>query len=148
MTAGIRAARSADARRLGAILWDFVEGADWMPRRQSLAEDVGFCGRLIDRGLVTVAEADCRVAAFLAREDHLVRALYVAGGYRGRGLGKALLDEAKAACPDLDLWTFQRNTGAQRFYLREGFVEQDRTAGEGNSEGLPDIRYCWKRNAP
>ena len=35
------------------------------------------------------------------------------------------------------------NLAAQRFYLREGFVEKKRTDGQRNSEGLPDIEYHW-----
>ncbi len=43
----------------------------------------------------------------------------------------------------LDLWTFQSNIGAQRFYNRHGFLEVMRTDGAGNEERSPDIRYRW-----
>jgi hypothetical protein len=41
----------------------------------------------------------------------------------------------------LKLWTLQSNAGAQRFYLRHGFVEADRTDGADNEERAPDILY-------
>ena len=62
----------------------------------------------------------------------------------GPGLGTRLLDRAKAERPDgLDLWTFQANTGARRFYERHGFVEVARTDGD-NEEGAPDVRLAWR----
>jgi len=64
---------------------------------------------------------------------------------RGRSIGAALLQTAKEAQPDLTLWTFQANTGAQRFYLRHGFTEAARSDGARNDEKLPDIRYEWHR---
>jgi hypothetical protein len=37
----------------------------------------------------------------------------------------------------------QVSQGAQRFYLRHGFVEVERTDGAGNEEHAPDIQYGW-----
>ena len=44
----------------------------------------------------------------------------------------------------LELWTFQINATAQRFYERHGFVAVDRTDGSANEEREPDIRYRWR----
>ena len=73
-----------------------------------------------------------------------MHALYLLPEACGQGIGKALLDRAKGEAGPLELWTFQANTGAQRFYLREGFVEARRTDGAENDEGLPDIFYTWQ----
>ena len=43
----------------------------------------------------------------------------------------------------LTLWTFQANVAARAFYIREGFSEVETSAGEGNDEGLPDVRLDW-----
>jgi hypothetical protein len=49
---------------------------------------------------------------------------------------------------DLNLWTFQGNTRARRFYERHGFVGYEMTDGD-NEEGAPDIHYRWApRTAP
>ena len=70
--------------------------------------------------------------------------LYVDPAAQGRGIGAALLDLAKARNPGgLQLWTFQINAGARRFYAREGFVEVERTDGAANEEREPDIRLTW-----
>ncbi len=142
----IRAAQPLDAGRIGAILSGWVDQTPWMPRLHSRAEDVAHAADLIDRGWVRVA-AFGRVAGFLARDDRVIHALYLAPEARGQGIGKALVDDAKAQVPALTLWTFQNNTRARAFYEREGFAEAARTDGAGNDEGLPDIRYDWHREA-
>jgi GNAT superfamily N-acetyltransferase len=70
--------------------------------------------------------------------------LYVDPPTQGHGLGSRLVDLAKQCYPvGLQLWTFQINATAQRFYERHGFVVVDRTDGSGNEEREPDIRYRW-----
>ncbi len=84
------------------------------------------------------------VVAVLVMEDEWVDQLYVAPGHTGRGIGRRLLDVAKAERPGgLSLWAFQSNTGARRFYERHGFMEAERTDGADNEERSPDVRYVW-----
>ena len=55
--------------------------------------------------------------------DHL----FVHVDYQRALIGKKLLDDAKSRGPQgLTLYTFKRNTGAQQFYLSQGFVETAR----------------------
>ncbi len=69
--------------------------------------------------------------------------LYVDPAATGTGLGSRLVDLAKAANPKgLDLWTFQANTGARRFYERRGFIAGATTNGD-NEEAAPDVQYHW-----
>jgi ribosomal protein S18 acetylase RimI-like enzyme len=71
--------------------------------------------------------------------------LYVAPDRLGRGIGRRLLDIAKARSPDgLRLYTFQVNERARRFYERNGFVAVAFGDGSGNEEGQPDVRYVWQ----
>jgi GNAT superfamily N-acetyltransferase len=68
--------------------------------------------------------------------------------FTGRGLGPQLLNLAKDHNPDgLELWTFQANTGARRFYERHGFVTVGTTDAD-NDEGAPDVRYHWQALRP
>ena len=144
----LRPARPTDAGATGAILTAFNEDTPWMPKLHSGAETISFTGHLIERGWVDVAEAEGQVTGFLAREGEAIHALYIAPDAQGQGIGTALLQRAQAASPRLSLWTFQANTGAQRFYKRHGFAEVLRTSGTGNDEKLPDIRMFWQREAP
>nr|WP_136441041.1 GNAT family N-acetyltransferase [Pacificoceanicola onchidii] len=145
MTGHLRPGEPRDALRLGAILSGFTDETDWMPRLHSRAEDISHMGGLIDRGWVTVADRGDGPFGFLACDHKTIHALYVDPEQRGQGAGKALLDHAKESASLLELWTFQANTGAQRFYEREGFSEAERTDGATNDEKLPDIRYVWQR---
>lgn len=144
MTLILRHARSTDAGKAGDILHRFESETDWMPMLHTGAEAIAFCGRMIDRGWMIVAAEDGQVCGFLARDGAEICSLYIAPEAQGRGIGKVLLDAAKAVAPHLTLWTFQANEGAQRFYLREGFAETGRSDGSRNDEGLPDITYEWR----
>lgn len=140
----LRPARSTDAGKVGAILSEFIDTTDWMPRIHTRAEDVNFCAMMIDRGWVTVAEDDTP-RAFLAQDGNEVNCLYVANDAQGQGIGKALLDHAKTLTERLELWTFQANDCARKFYAREGFAEVELTDGQRNDEKLPDVFLVWER---
>ena len=147
MTA-LRAARPTDAGAVGTILSEFVDTTDWMPRLHSRAEDLAHAGAMIARGWVTVAERTGEVIGFAARDGDALNALYVRQAARGQGIGEALLNHAKKDTPVIELWTFQVNRAAQRFYRRHGFREVGCTDGNRNDEGLPDIQYKWTRKEP
>lgn len=141
----LRTAREMDAGAVGGILSEFIDTTPWMPRIHTRAEDVAHAARMINRGWVSLADQGGTVVGFMARNGDDIDALYVKADARGQGVGAALLNHAKEMSPRLELWTFQANDGAQRFYLRHGFVEERRTDGAGNDEGLPDIFYVWHR---
>ncbi|MEX0308502.1 MAG: N-acetyltransferase family protein [Ruegeria sp.] len=144
MTVTLRLARSTDAGTTGAILHGFAREHDWMPKLHSEAETIAFCGWMIDRDWVTVAELQGNVVGFLALSEVEIHSLYLAVPARGRGIGQLLLNHAKARRPELSLFAFQANDPARRFYERNGFAEVARSDGSGNDEKLPDIKYVWK----
>jgi GNAT superfamily N-acetyltransferase len=91
-----------------------------------------------------VAEDDGAIAGILVLDGDFVDQLYVEPGLTGRGIGTALLAVAKRERPGgLQLWTFQSNAGAQRFYERHGFVAMRRTDGRDNEERAPDVLYAY-----
>lgn len=141
----IDAARPLDAGAVGDILSEFIDTTPWMPRVHTRAEDLAHASRMIDLGWVQIARSGEAVLGFLALEGEQLNALYVAKSVRSRGIGMRLLEAAKSGLSRMTLWTFQKNEAAQRFYLRHGFGEVARTQGEGNDEGLPDIRFEWLR---
>lgn len=141
----LRPARSTDAGKVGGILSAFIDDTPWMPRVHTRAEDVGFAGHLIDKGWVTVAESAEHVTGFIACDGKMVQALYVTASARRNGVGSALLRYVQGQCEALTLWTFLANTEAQAFYADHGFVVAEETDGSGNDEGLPDLRFEWKR---
>jgi ribosomal protein S18 acetylase RimI-like enzyme len=92
-----------------------------------------------------VAESSQRaIVGMLVLDGDSIDQLYVQPDLTGRGIGATLILLAKHKRPaGLRLLTFASNEGAQRFYLRHGFREVERTDGTGNEEGAPDIECAW-----
>lgn len=143
----IRPAQPTDAGSVGAILSEFIDCTDWMPRLYSRAQELGFAGVMIDRGWVSVfVTQDRAIAGFLARDDSFIHALYVRRRWQGQGIGRALLDHAKDHAATLVLQTFQANAAAQQFYASQGFRVAGQGDGSQNDEGLPDLRLIWEKD--
>ena len=85
------------------------------------------------------------LSGIIAFRDSWVEQLYVLPIAQGRGVGAKLLDIAKRDCDRLELWTFQRNERARRFYVASGFTMVEQTDGSRNEENEPDVRYLWTR---
>ena len=92
-----------------------------------------------------VAVAGERVVGVMVLNDAFVSALYLEPEWRGRGIGDRFVALAKERRPaGLELWTFQVNAPAHRFYERHGFHAVERTDGRHNEEREPDVRYVWR----
>lgn len=85
------------------------------------------------------------MTGIIAFQTGWIDQLYVLPGAQGRGVGSELLQVAKQAFDRLQLWTFQRNVHAKRFYEARGFVLAEETDGARNEEKEPDARYVWAR---
>ena len=145
MTITLTAAKSGDARAIAAILSGWIDETEWVPRIHTHDEDRAHARLLLERTEVTVARARRHVVGFMALRDRSIHSLYLAPDIRGQGIGQHLVEGAKARHRRLDLWTFQANTPARRFYARQGFYEARLTNGEGNDEKLPDVQMVWAR---
>ena len=98
---------------------------------------------------VWVAEDERGIIGLLGLAPGWVDQLYVDPVAQGEGIGRRLLERAQAldTTGELQLWTFQANDRARRFYARNGFVEVESTDGAGNEERQPDVRLVWRRDA-
>lgn len=142
----LREARAADHDAV-AGLWHASAalpgvGPRVMPTRTALRERLD---RAVAEGCrLTVATEDSALLGFVAfRPDEAVLAeLFVRPDALGRGIGRALLDHAKAAMPGgFTLFTRASNHRARSFYKREGLVAL-REASHPRS-GDPVIHYGW-----
>jgi len=94
---------------------------------------------------VTVAEDESGIVAFLARKGEEDRLLYTRPDRIGMGAGTQLIDAGMASgIAALELWCFQANERARRFYEARGFRPIRFTDGADNEERMPDIRYRWE----
>jgi L-amino acid N-acyltransferase YncA len=98
---------------------------------------------------VWVADAAGGIVGLLVlRQPDWLEHLYIDESATGRGLGSRLVEVARSELTGdhVQLWTFQSNLGARRFYERHGFVAVQTTEGD-NEEHAPDVRYLWRRSA-
>ena len=111
-------------------------------------EDYEFISRkLLVENQVWIAEISGVVAGFIAFHDDWVNQLYIAPEYQRRGIGRDLLAVAKRGKTMLQLWVFEVNEPAIRFYERQGFVVVERTDGSANEAKMPDLRMQWAPDA-
>ncbi len=91
---------------------------------------------------VWVAELDGVIVGQMMLAPGWLQHLYLDPSWMGRGLGERLMSLARQRQPgELQLWAFQSNLGARRFYERHGFDAVEFTDGSGNAERWPDVRY-------
>ena len=142
----IRPARTQDLAACAGILNSWIDETDWMPRIHSAEDVVRYYRDVVyrDRKVLVVAAEERVVGMMALATDQTVTALYVKQGFRDQGVGHLLVEAAKREYPShVQLWTFQKNIRARRFYEREGFVEINRTDGD-NEENLPDVLMEWR----
>lgn len=124
---------------LGAL----ADGLDDAEIRRWMSDDV------VGRADAWVAELDGTVVGMMVldgdRGGGWIEHLYLDPAWIGRGLGEQFVDIARGRHPaGLQLWTFQANEPARRFYERLGFRAVEHTDGAGNTERAPDVRYQWE----
>jgi len=145
-TVRIRQASSGDADAVAEVFIASFGSLAFLPRLHTDDEHRAFiAGVVLPQQDVVVAEEDGRVAGFIAMaHGSVVEHLYVHPDHQGRGIGSALLTEAKRRMSGgFRLWVFQQNEQARRFYERHGLVVVELTDGSGNEEKTPDALYEW-----
>lgn len=131
------ASRTANLGSLPPLVHDLAETRGWMQ------------GRLEGSSVGWVALAGDRLVGYLVLTADWLDDLYLAPGETGQGVGSALLEVAKAQRPDgFQLWAFETNTGARRFYERHGLIALEATDGSTNQERAPDVRLAWPGREP
>jgi GNAT superfamily N-acetyltransferase len=141
-----RRATMADAEAIAAVFSPSFRLLSFLPMLHTVEEDRGFIADVVLKQCdVMVAESAGRIASFLARDREEIRVLHTHPDFIGLGAGRLLLDGAKISAAVLELWCFQANAGARRFYERHGFRAIRFTDGQDNEEKTPDVRYRWQR---
>ncbi len=124
----------------------------YAPVMHSPAEVQGwFESVLVPRG-VWLAWVEDQLAGLLVLDEQdglkWIDQLYLHPGFTGRGLGSQLVDFAKQHLGSpIQLYTFQQNLPARRFYERHGFIAMAFGDGSGNEENCPDVLYRWESSS-
>lgn len=118
--------------RSSVIAHSFLPPEFFETERRQIAE------RWIPIAETTVAEVDGRVVGFLSLIGNEVGAVFVDPELQGQGVGRALMDAARATRPFLELNVLEANELGRRFYDAYGFEFVDRHVGEAT--GHPELR--------
>ena len=142
----LRSAGPGDADAVAGVwLRSFPAALPTVRRAHTDDEVRAWLADAVAHGATWVAEVDGEVVGMLVIAGRSVSQLYLDPSWRGHGIGDRLVELAKRERPDgLELWTFQVNGPARRFYGRNGFVEVELTDGATNEEHEPDVRLVWK----
>ena len=139
----IRRATADDAPAIGLIHARAKDAMTYLPRIPD-EDRPRLGGWFLERHELWVADEDGEVVAYMGLRGDELSHLYVAPDAQNRGVGTTLVDHAKSLRPDrLELWVFQQNEGARRFYERHGFGLVRLTDGRDNMERTPDALYEW-----
>lgn len=141
----LRTATPADGQQVAQTFRSSFGLLEFLPTLHTPEEDLTFFARVIERQRVTVADRRGRVVGLMSEAESWVDHLYVHPDYLGQGIGSALIVRAQDQQEHLQLWCFQRNARARRFYEAHGFAASRFTDGGHNEEQEPDLLYEWRR---
>jgi RimJ/RimL family protein N-acetyltransferase len=130
----LRRAEAGDFDRWVALYEAVAAEGTWIGGEVPVDHDrlrQGFAERFVASPSATIflAEAGAELIGHLGIESH--RGMMVAAGWRGRGVGTALLDAAiqwarESGDHKIVLQVWPHNTRAQALYRKSGFVEEGR----------------------
>jgi putative acetyltransferase len=142
-----RRATLDDAGGIAAVFSSSLRLLTFLPVLHTVEEDRRFIENIVLKECeVIVAEGDPGIVSFLALNGEEIRLLYSHPDFIGSGAGSLLLDAVKkSSVAALELWCFQANERARRFYEERGFRAVRFTDGQDNEEKVPDVRYRWVR---
>jgi putative acetyltransferase len=145
----LRRATSDDAGAIAEVHSASFRLLGFLPQVHTVAENRRFIANVILKDCeVIVAEDESGIVSFIALQGEEVRLLYTRPDRIGEGAGTQLIEAAKkTGVRALELWCFQANARARRFYEARGFFAVQFTDGEENEEKTPDVRYRWEPNA-
>ena len=144
MTLEVRRASEGDAPAVAEVFLSSFHATYTFPLAHTDEEVRSWIReRLIPNDEVWVAVDGEQIVGILALAPGWLEQLYIAPDRLGQGIGRRLMEVAKTRQPGgLQLWTFQVNARARRFYESHGFVAVEETA-DSNQEKQPDVRYVW-----
>ena len=88
-----------------------------------------------------VAEIDGVVEGFIALIGNEVGAIFLLPNWHGKGVGKALMDQAHALHGDLEVEVFKENSIGRAFYLRYGFEFLEQKLHEPTGQQVLRLRF-------
>lgn len=143
----VRKARTEDLERIVEIWLEANARAHGFIPRQYWLDQLPLVRTLLPQAELYVwQDGDGAVQGFLGLNGAHIEGIFVWPPVQSQGIGKALLERAKAGHGSLALSVYRKNDRAAAFYRREGF--RVRREGVDASTGEAESRMIWERSAP
>src|SRR5664279_3589268 len=144
MATTIRRATPKDGPDVGEVFLAARATMTYLPRLHTDEETRNHFKGVVENKETWVAERDGKVVGFAVVDGGWLEHLYVHPSRFNSGTGDKLFAQATRQHPQgFQLWVFQKNAGARRFYERHGCALEKLTDGADNEEKMPDALYVW-----
>lgn len=132
----IRASRPEDGSRVVEIWCASVDATHdfLLPNDRYEIEQI-VRGFLPGAPLWLAVDGDDRAIGFMLLDGEQMEALFIDPAWRGRGVGRALVEHGLVLSPTMTTDVNEQNAQAVGFYLRLGFEQTGRS--ESDSQGRP-----------
>jgi GNAT superfamily N-acetyltransferase len=144
MATAIRRATPKDAPDVAEVFLASRATMTYLPHLHTDEETRTFIHGVVGESETCVADRDGVIVGFAVIHDGWLHHLYVHPARFNTNTGGRLFEQVCKEHPEgFQLWAFQQNTGARRFYERHGCALVRLTNGADNEEKLPDALYVW-----
>jgi GNAT superfamily N-acetyltransferase len=144
MATSIRRATPKDSPDVGEVFLAARATMTYLPHLHTDDETRNHFKGVVESKETWVAERDGKVVGFAVVDGGWLEHLYVHPSRFNTNTGSRLFAQATKQHPQgFQLWAFQQNAGARRFYERHGCALVRLTDGADNEEKLPDALYVW-----
>lgn len=89
---------------------------------------------VLPQGEVYVMEENGLICGFIGMGGNYIEGLFVLPAYRGKGIGKALLEQCRKRHRALSLCVYEKNENAVAFYTKAGFRKDQISVNEHTEE--------------
>ena len=96
---------------------------------------------------IVVAQMDGEAVGFIALLGDFIGGLFVDPARHRCGVGRALIEDAAARKPRLEVEVYEANTGARAFYAASGFTETGRRTQDDQGRPFPLVRMLRQVDA-
>lgn len=136
----IRASTPADGARAVEIWRDAVDAThDFLTPEDRAAIEDEVRGFLPAAPLWLAVDENDRPVAFMLLDGNSMEALFIDPSWRGKGVGKSLVDHAISLHGAITTEVNEQNHQAVGFYLHMGFVPVGRSERDGQGRAYPLI---------